>query len=618
MRLENGSPSCENAVDEKAIPKKAIHKKAIDNKMLSDAPLYDSLVHAVLAHEQERPNDIAVEFVTGRSQGELITYQQLSVQAKKVAAYLNEHSQRGDRILIPTNNESSFYAAFLGCLFAGRIAVPVQVPRPKVNLPDLGLGRCLSVIKDAGVPLILIDDYYRDLLCKAGIDIESYLRGVRLCSIQGIVENTPYHAGIEEYLPDTESLAFLQYTSGSTAAPKGVMLTHRCIVENQRSMHRCYNISSTATLVSWLPLFHDMGLCTGLFMPLYLGVKAVMLEPLSFIAQPQVWLDTIAAYQQVVSGGPNFAFSHCVSRVSDAVLETLDLSGWDIAFCGAEPINPDTVDDFFAKFSKTGVRREAFFPSYGLAEATLFVSAKKAGELAVVEHFKSAKLGQHLAELATSEDGKKTSVEKTTRLMSCGCPNEGIKVEIVDPETRVPLREGCVGEIAVHSQSMGVGYWNNPEASADTFGQRVIGREQPYFLTGDYGFINNGQLYVSGRRKEVIILNGVNHYPQDVELTAQQQNSAFLQYKAAAFMTPDNRLIVVLEAKPDALPDNELALAQTIKQAIRAEHQVIADEVCFVSPGTIPRTTSGKVQRMRCMALYAKGVFHPSQAYLVS
>ncbi|MCG8673525.1 MAG: fatty acyl-AMP ligase [Pseudomonadales bacterium] len=567
---------------------------------------HPTIAHALKDNAQSQPAETALEIVSGTGTRSTITYHELYVQAAKVADYLFAHTAQGDRVLLPTNNEMAFYSAFLGCMLSKRIAVPIQVPRPRPNLPDLGLGRFASVMRDGDIKLVLIDENFILLLEKNKEHTHQYLNGANLISVQSILREKAIESTEDRELPSPDDIAFLQYTSGSTAAPKGVILTHKCIVANQRSMVECYQFSSNSTFVSWLPLFHDMGLSCGLFMPIFLGKKAIIFSPLSFIAKPEIWLKEIVNHSDVVSGGPNFSYTHCVNRISDDIIKSLDLSQWKVMFCGAEPINPSAIDVFFEKFKATGITEEAFFPSYGLAEATLFVSAKSAGENPLVTEFDGVLLGKNLAKIP-SENGS----SKSTRLMSCGRPDRDIDVKIVDPETLTPLPEGSIGEIAVNSQSMGIGYWKNEKESEKTFNKIILsGSELKYFLTGDYGFLFEGELYISGRRKEVIIVNGVNHYPQDIELTAQQQHEAFERHKAAAFTVGENQnLILALEARENKLPENTEDLEVAIKQSIRAAHQIIVDEITISNPGTIPRTSSGKVQRINCAKLYSEGFF---------
>lgn len=568
-------------------------------------PKYTTIVHAAASHARETPDKIAFEHIIDPMRKKSITFLELHQQALSIAKFLRLTAQKGDRILLPTNNDLSFQSAFLACLYAGCVAVPIQIPRHKRNHPDMGLARHISVIRDADIKITLLDAAYVETLKKYQGSIDDVFPGTRVKPIQDILACVEEHSDLDT-LPEPSKLAFLQYTSGSTSDPKGVMLTHECIVENQNSMKNCYQLSEENTFVSWLPVYHDMGLCTGLFMPLYLGVKAVMMTPQTFIAKPSLWIREISQHKNVVSGGPNFAYLHCTHRVSEQELQAIDLRQWTIAFCGAEPIRPETITQFIDKFSIAGFHKSAFFPSYGLAEATLFVSAKTAHEDPIVRSFCTNSIRSNIAKLQISD------IKNITNLMSCGRPGNDIQVAIVNPETLAPLRDGEIGEIAVHSKSSGIGYWNNNKETNRTFHRVLNGAgKDKYLLTGDLGFILDRELYISGRRKEIIIQNGVNHYPQDIEYTAQMIDPELGKYKAAAFPIRDNcnSLILVLEVRSSNLLKNSDDLIRRIMQSVRLEHQLIIDSVIFVSPGAIPRTSSGKVQRKLCETLYQQGHF---------
>lgn len=573
-------------------------------RVATESSPFPTIAHAATYHAEQQPDAMAFELVLKEDQRTQLSYGELHQQAIRLADYLQKHHKKGDRVLLPSNNELSFHVAFLGCMYAGCIAVPVQIPRPKPNLPDMGLGRFISIIQDCNPTIALIDDIYVSLLEKYGDGIKFVFKDTPIKSIQQILTN---HQPSDQRLrlPEADELAFLQYTSGSTSNPKGVMLTHANIVANQRSIDSCYQLQHDTTIITWLPTYHDMGLCSGFFMPVYKGCPAIIMQPLAFIAKPVNWLQEISRHKSVVSGGPNFAFSHCIDRVPDSELERLDLSEWKLAFCGAEPIRPETIKGFSEKFSQAGFNLATFCPSYGLAEATLYVSAKNADEKPLINDFCADSISNHSV---IPLDQSKS--EKAVSLVSCGRP--GKSVQIVDPDTLTPLPNGKIGEIAVASNSNGSGYWNNPEASTQTFNVKLKGIEdQAFMLTGDFGFIHEQELYVSGRIKEIIIINGVNHYPQDIEYTAQQQHNAFNNYKAAAFSlnNDNNQVILILEAQAQFQANEAEQLIHKIKQSVRLEHQILISEVLLVSPGSIPRTSSGKVQRTLCAKLYRKQHF---------
>jgi acyl-CoA synthetase (AMP-forming)/AMP-acid ligase II len=569
---------------------------------------YPTLAHAIAEHVQRDPNAIAFELLQNADSRSQLTYGALNEQALKIAAFLRSKVQKGSRVLLPTNNELSFQATMLGCMYAGCISVPVPVPRIKPKLPDLGLGRFLAIINQCKAAMVLIDEDHMKMFDALAPHVRSFFGATLIESCQGAMRLAA-DASFQLELPEPDQVAFLQYTSGSTSQPKGVMLTHRCIVNNQRSIQANYGLSSENTIVSWLPLYHDMGLASGFFMSAYLGTKSVLMPPLLFVTNPYRWLEEIGKYACAVSGAPNFAYAHCVDRITDSQLASLNLNSWKVAFCGAEPIRPETVNAFCQKFQMTGFDRQSFFPSYGLAEATLFVSSKRAGELPQQRTFCQTTLSTHEAKVADSTfDGK------TVTLTSCGHTGQGISVAILDPASHAVLADGQIGEVAVSSDSAGIGYWDDSESTDRTFNHVIslAGDDRQFFLTGDLGFVLEGELFVSGRMKELIIVSGVNYYPQDLEFTAQLQHDAFRNCKASAFAIDEDKnlnLVMVMEAAASRMPVDHHQLASQIRQAVRLEHQLCMGEIIFVAPGKIPKTTSGKVQRTKCRELYQQNHF---------
>lgn len=567
-------------------------------------PLYPTLIDALRDHVRKKPDFTIVEVVDYRGMRSHITAQQLNERACKLASFLKRHCQPGDRVLLPTGNELSFHVAMMACFYAGCVAVPLQAPRLKKKLPDLGIGRFVSVARDCGATLALVDQGMAEEFSK----IAEALAEVEHLLPFSVIQQAEADGGETLEMECTispDALAFLQYTSGSTSHPKGVMLTHRAIVENQRSMQRRYKIRDNSTSVSWLPMYHDMGLCSGFFMPIYLGMKCVVMSPLGFIARPESWLAEISLHEDVLSGGPNFSFAHCLSRIKSEYLSQLDVSSWRVAYCGAEPIRPAVIRDFCDKFAASGFKAAAFCPAYGLAEGTVFVSAKCDGEAPVTEQFSLPDLSDGIALPAQHES------IKTIELMSCGREYADIGIVIVDPGNLQPVDDGRIGEILVHSPSAGTGFWNNEESSRQTFGLTVPGHEgKPFFRTGDLGFKHNGELYISGRIKELIIINGVNYYPQDIEFIAQSVDPSLALLKAAAFSPEgDEKLVLVMEADPKKLSMQVPALREAARSAVRQEYQIVLADIQLVKPGEIPRTTSGKVQRMQCQKLYGNGQF---------
>lgn len=561
-----------------------------------------TLVEALACQVALRPGQPAFEVIDPRDRNACMTFASLQADAGAVASWLGRQTLPGDRILLPTANERAFIVAFVACAMAGCVAVPIQVPRIKPRLPDLGLGRFLAVIEDCGARLTLIDAAALHTLKTASGDTDA-LAKFSAVAVQDLLATPVDELLLAERRPSPESLALLQYTSGSTSRPKGVMLTHHALMENQRMIQSAYGITPASVLVSWLPLYHDMGLCNGLLQGIASGTLTVVMPPLLFITQPLLWLQQISRFRHVVSGAPNFAYAHCSARIPADVRAALDLSGWQVAFCGAEPIHPETLDHFAAHFAACGFDKAAFCPSYGLAEATLFVSAARGIRC---RPFSATALARGVARPAIGD-------EAVSRLVSCGHPFGDARVCIVVPDTGRLADEGMIGEIMISTSSAGTGYWHQPEASEETFGRRIEGHEgRHFFHSGDLGFLHDGELYVAGRVKELIIVNGVNVYPQDIEYCAQQVNPVLQTFKAAAFGVQEDdgeKIVLLLEAPEGLGSETENGLRMAVMARVRQELDVVLARVVLVAPGSVPRTSSGKVQRVMCRRLFQEGRF---------
>jgi acyl-CoA synthetase (AMP-forming)/AMP-acid ligase II/acyl carrier protein len=353
-------------------------------------------------------------------------------------------------------------------------------------------------------------------------------------------------------------------------------------------------------VVGWLPLYHDMGLIGNVLQPLYVGARAVLLSPLTFLQRPALWLAAVARYRATTSGGPNFAYDLCARKVGEEEKAGLDLSSWSVAFNGAEPVRAETVERFAAAFAPCGFRRAAFFPCYGLAEATLFVTGGAPGAGPVIRPVDAAALERHqVADAPPGAPGR--------ALVGCGRAAAGQAVRIVDPESGAPCAPGRVGEVWVAGPSVAAGYWGRPEETARTFGARLAG-EGPFLRTGDLGFLADGELFVTGRRKDLIILRGRNHYPQDLERTAEASHPALRPGCGAAFGVDrdgEERLVILQEVERSAA--DPAGIADAVRRAVAGEHEVAVEEVVLVRSGTVLKTSSGKVRRAACRAAYLAG-----------
>ena len=404
--------------------------------------------------------------------------------------------------------------------------------------------------------------------------------------------------------------AFLQYTSGSTSTPRGVVVSHRNLLHNERMLQRATEHSGPGLGVCWLPLHHDMGLLGGVLQGLFHGAPVMLMSPLAMVARPVRWLQAISRYRADTSGGPNFAFEMCVDRISAEQKAGLDLSQWSVAIVGAEPIDPKTLARFSAAFEPCGFRPEAFYPSYGLAEATLFVTGGAKYERPVVRSFDAGSLEKGVPrEAAADEPGARA-------LVGCGRTWMGQELAIVDPESCARKPEGAIGEIWVRGPSSAAGYWNRPEESKRTFGARIAGETgEPFLRTGDLGFIHDGELFVTGRCKELLIVRGRNYYPQDIEATVQSSSPALRPGGGAVFeirTDEDTRLVLVQELDRKLGRVAKLVqLAGDVRQAVAEVHALQIHDIVFLEAGTLPRTTSGKIQRYACRQAYEAGTLRP-------
>jgi amino acid adenylation domain-containing protein len=483
----------------------------------------------------------------GENVSERLSYAAVDAKARSVAAELQERGAAGERVLLLYPPGLDFVTAFLGCLYAGAVAVPAYPPSP-----GRGTGRLRSLLADAKPRLALTTPALLDR-------VEREMEGA--VALEG---RSP-----EDWRPPAlgpESLAFLQYTSGSTSTPKGVCVTHGNLIANERAIQLCFGQSEESVVVGWLPLYHDMGLIGNVLQPLWCGATCVLMSPLSFLQRPRRWLEAIGRFRGTTSGGPDFAYSLCVRKVAP---EGLDLSSWRVAFNGAEPVRAATLDAFAEAFAPCGFRREAFYPCYGLAEATLFVSG-----------------------------GDPDAAPRVTDgLVSCGRAWPGERISVVDAEGR-ELPAGEEGEICVSGPSVAEGYWE---------GEAFRG----FLRTGDLGRLDGqGELFVTGRLKDLIVVRGRNLYPHDVERTAEESHSALRPGGGAAFSVEvdgEERLVVVHEVERRREAEAGQA-AEAVRAAVLREHEVSPHEVVPIRAGTLPKTSSGKVRRGACREAYVAGL----------
>ncbi len=522
-----------------------------------------------------------------------ITYEELDRRARAVGAMLQSMKLQGERALLLYPAGLDFIAAFFGCLYAGVIAVPAYPPRRNRNM-----SRVEAIADDADARIALT---VQQVLERVQVVINETPNLQRLQWLA--TDRLPDGIDQEWKQPDVhgDTLAFLQYTSGSTGSPKGVMLNHANLMHNSAMISYAFEHTRSGIGVFWLPSYHDMGLIGGILQPMYAGRPNVLFSPTNFLQKPFRWLKAITRFKGTVSGGPNFAYDLCVDKIAEEQKAALDLSTWSLAFNGAEPIRGATIERFVEAFGPRGFRREAFYPCYGLAEATLIVSGGFKSAPPVIRSFDAEALEKHqVAEALPEEEG-------TRELVGCGGNLLDQQITIVDPETRVRCPDNQVGEIWVAGPSVATGYWRRPEESEQTFlAQLKDSGEGPFLRTGDLGFILDGELFVTGRLKDLIVIRGVNFYPQDIESSVENCHADLRAGAVAAFVDDrdgQERLVVVQEVARRRDLDFE-DVFRRIRNCLATEHGLAVDAIVLIKAGSIPKTSSGKIQRHACRAGY--------------
>ncbi len=550
-----------------------------------------SLVELLQQRAASAPECVAYRFLGEGETGESrITYAELDQRARAIAAALQDTVARRERALLLYPAGLTFIEAFFGCLYAGVIAVPSPVPRLNRNAQ-----RLQAMITDSGATIALTN---AALLTK----MESIAGRLRLLATDAI-EGSQAGTYLEPEL-STESLAYLQYTSGSTSTPKGVMVTHGNVLHNSASIHQGFAHTPDSRALTWLPHFHDMGLIDGIIQPLYGGFPGILMSPVSFLQQPLRWLEAITRFEITHTGGPNFAYDLCVRRVNKEQRARLDLHSWRVAYNGAEPVRFETLQRFANEFRECGFRWEAFYPAYGLAEATLKVTGGASSVETITCAVRSDALEQHyIVEAVSDEDDTRT-------LVGCGQAGLDTEIEIVDIETSTRCDVNTVGEIWVHGPGVAAGYWNRPEETEATFHARLAdANEKTYLRTGDLGFVRRGELFVTGRVKDLIIIRGRNLYPHDLELAVEQCHEALRAGGGAAFsieVDGEERLVVVQELEPRRRADTA-ELLELIRQTLADEFEVQPFAILLVKAGSVPKTSSGKIQRNACRIKFETG-----------
>lgn len=528
-----------------------------------------------------------------------MTFPELERAARALAAHLAQITRPGERALLLYAPGLEFVVAFYGCLYAGVIAVPVAPPQPS-KLAD-GLARLASITANSGARLLFTSADIEPLLGSVLADADGFagLRTVVTDRIDPSEADRYTDPGITG-----DTIAHLQYSSGSTGEPKGVALTHGNVLANLRLV--------TAQIgagvgVAWLPTFHDMGLLSMVTYPVYSDSTVISMSPLAFVQRPARWISAMSRYKATHTVAPNFSFALAVRRVPADQVARYDLSHLRVALCGAEPVRVDTMVAFAEHFGAAGFDVHSLFPCYGLAEATLLVTGGPAGSGLTTIEVDPTALAKGRVE-PVSSGGR--------RLVASGELNQAYELLLTDPDTHTPLPEGQVGEICLRGDSIGLGYWDAPETSAETFATTVTGRAGHFLRTGDLGFAHEGQLYVTGRRKDLIIVDGYNHYPSDIEASAMDSHPALRPDRCAAFQVLDGdqpTLVLVAELNRDRAAEaaDRTEIVTAVRRAVGEHNGLRLDDVVLVTAGSVPLTSSGKVRRYIVREQYRDGALTP-------
>lgn len=572
-------------------------------------PVINTLVDLLRYRVQHQAHKMAYTFLRdGEMPEATYSFSALDRQARMIAARLQQTIPVGSRALLLYPNGVEYIAAFFGCLYAGVIAVPVYPPRR--NRSDR---RLKSIAEDTDARIILTTvEVSKRIENKKQLQFVPELKEYRWLSTDALADSQVDKLADAWQAPaiDGDSLAFLQYTSGSTGQPKGVMVSHANLLQNLLELSQTFDFTEESIMVTWLPIFHDMGLIYGVLGPLYSGHSCYIMMPAAFLQKPFRWLKALSDFKGTHTSAPNFAYDLCVQRAQQEQWESLvlDLSQWRVAMNGAEPVRKETLNRFQQTFAPYGFRESALCPGYGLAEATLMLSAINASD-----HWHCLSIDADALSRDEINILPKAAIEtrKSIQAMSCGTSEPDITLRIVHPQSKQRCLSHQVGEVWAKGASIAQGYWQNPQATAETFQARIMGGDDDdaYMRTGDLGFIHNNELYITGRLKDVIVIRGANYYPNDIEQTVEQSHKALSASGAAAFAFSSNgepQLVVMQEVKRTALKSFVLdEVVQAVREAIAEQHELSLYALVLIKPATLPKTSSGKVQRSACQKAFS-------------
>ncbi len=560
-----------------------------------------TLVELLRYRATHQPDSHAYTFlVDGRKETPPLSYGELDRGARAIAALLQKYGAKGERALLLYPQGTEVIAAFCGCLYAGVIAIPV--PPPESGRLKRTLPRLRAIVKDANATFALVTSAILELI--EGVK-EEFPEFEQMKWITSESIDLSLAEQWKDPKVDKDVLAYLQYTSGSTNTPKGVMLSHFNLMHHARYLQKACGYDADSVTITWMPYFHDYGLVEGMIVPLYNGTPCYLMSPFSFIKRPIQWLKNIGKYKGTHTQAPNFAYDLCLRRAKPGDLSELDLSSWQAAGNAAEPINPKVMEKFVETFSPCGFRWETFAPAYGLAEYTLLVSTKPKGTRPVIRALDGAAFEKD--KIVIVEDIK----PGVKIIPSCGRQVCQTNIAIVHPDTLIRCAPDEVGEIWVSDASVAQGYWQREDATKETFQAYIEDtKEGPFLRTGDLGFLLDGELYITGRIKDLIIVRGANHYPQDLEWSVQQLNEVFRPDYGAAFSIEDGQeeqLVIVQELERRSGEIDTAQLIADIRQEIAEQHEIMTYAIVLAKPGTVLKTASGKIQRRAIRQNFLKG-----------
>ncbi|MDF5724778.1 MAG: SDR family NAD(P)-dependent oxidoreductase, partial [Rhizonema sp. PD37] len=560
-------------------------------KIIENIILDTTFVDILNTRALHQPEQTAYTFlVDGETEEISLTYQELDKKARAIATVLQSMKAKGERALLLYQPGLEFIAAFFGCLYAGLVAVPAYPPRRNQKI-----SRLQAIVSDAQAVVALTTESLLPSV-QAELSENQTLAGLSWLATDNI--NNDLALSWQKPSVNSDTLAFLQYTSGSTGTPKGVMITHGNLVHNSQLIYQFFGHTPESRGVIWLPPYHDMGLIGGVLQFLYGGFPVTLMAPVAFLQKPFRWLQAISRYKATSSGGPDFAYELACRQITPEQLASLDLSSWDVAFTGAEPIRAQTLKRFTETFAPCGFRREAFYPCYGMAETTLIVSGGLKSQAPIIRDVQAAALEKNQVVNATDKNDVRT-------IVSCGQSHPDQKVLVVDPASFTSCADKQVGEIWVSGQSVAQGYWNRSEQTKEAFQAYLAdGKTGPFLRTGDLGFLWNDELFITGRLKDLIIIMGRNHYPQDIEFTVENSHPALRPSCGAAFAVEINnseRLVIVQEVERSYLRKlNTNEVIGAIRKAVGEEHDLQVHAILLLKTNSLPKTSSGKVRRSTC------------------